>query len=209
MIGSRIRNIWAPWIAIVCVSLFLRGCAAIRPDTAAENTGGTGGERVENHPVHTQEPDCLPLPALKSSYTPPELHASLARCVAQGEFSKAAQLFIVAGVYARFDGERLADRTAMSGGRTLNAETVSRLTDEQRGELLVAVQKILDDPAELQLVCSTLVDIGYPSYFPEYLIRERMQASAADAPPDDALLPAFDSRAVWEELLNTYALCPR
>lgn len=209
MIGSGRWNIWAGWIALLCASLFLSGCAAIWPDTTAEDTGAKEAQRVADHPAQPQEPDCLGLHALKPSYTPPDLHASLSRCIAQGKFSRAAQLFIVAGVYARFDGERLADSTAMAGGKILNAETVSRLTDEQRAQLRVAIQKILDEPAELKLVCSALEDTGYPRYFPEYLIQQGAQTAASDATPEDALLPAFDSQAVWEQLLATYALCPQ
>jgi hypothetical protein len=116
---------------------------------------------------------------------------------------------MLTGIYARFDAERVADRSARSGGQVLMMRTSENYSTEQKAEFSKALQALINTPTELRAACTELTRIGSPTYFPKYLILHGINAFSSPTPLENALNPAFDGEATWLRLMDTYARCPK
>jgi hypothetical protein len=155
----------------------------------------------------TQQLQCIGLTDAKSTYTPPDLHTGIKQCLMQGDFGRAAELFALAGVYAKFDAERVADVSARDGGQVLILQTFSTITPEAKANFKQAMKDISEDPKKHSAVCSGVRKVGPPSYFPKYLVLHGMNALLGKPIDNSALLPDFNAAATWENLQATYLSC--
>ncbi len=204
-----IRNtVWGAF-AIVLFCVFFSGCSNKKhADISVEDKGDGVHHEMKNNLAQPQELGCIALEEARSSYPPPDLYKGFAQCIAQKDFSKAVQLFLLAGIYSRFDEERIVDPSSGPGRQALIVQATSALTDEEREGFRLALEQLMGDSLALKNVCSQLVTIGYPAYFPQYLLPHQTDTAVAEEPSADALIPAFDSQSAWERLLDSYAHCP-
>jgi len=180
-----------------------------RPPIVQEQRGNVTNVRVEGSLAAAQDLACISLSEAKPSFTPPDLHTAIAKCMSKSEFAKAAQLFMLAATYAQFDAERISDKTARGGVQVLMMKTFSGFSKEQKEEFSRAFNQLAQDPSELQATCSEMSRIGPPTYFPRYLILHGMNAFTSSSPLDNALDPHFDAAGTWSRLQDTYARCPK
>lgn len=157
----------------------------------------------------TRDVACIALSEAKSAYTPPDIHTAIVKCISRGDFAKAASLFMLAGIYSRFDAERVADKTARGGVRVLIMNTFGRFSKEQKEGFSGAANQLTQASSELQAFCSELVRIGPPTYFPKYLILHGMNAFTSPNPLENAIDLSFDAVSTWARLQETYAHCPK
>jgi len=179
-----------------------------KPTIITEQRGKITNYRVEGSLAPTQDVACIDLADAKSTYTPPDLHTGVAKCVQEGEFDKAGRLFALSGIYASFDAERVADPSVRGGGQILMMSTSAKFSTEQKEKLSAAVQKISKEPSDLKGLCSQIARIGPPTYFPKYLILHGLNAFTSANPTANALKPDFDSAATWTHLQRSYLNCP-
>ncbi len=205
---STIKNTVLLAFTIALVSVFFSGCSKKNADVSVENKGDVHQE-VKDKPPQPQKLGCIALDEAKTSYTPPDLYTGFTQCIAQKDFSRAVQLFMLAGIYSRFDEERIADTSSGPGRQALIVQATSALTDEERERFRQALEQLMNDSLALKNVCSQLVAIGYPAYFPEYVLSHEADSVAAENASADALIPSFDSQSAWERLLDSYAHCPK
>lgn len=180
-----------------------------RPPVIQEQRGNITNIRVEGSLAPTQDLPCISTTDANPSHTPPDLHTGVAKCILEGDFARAARLFMLAGIYSRFDAERVADRTARGGSQVLIMRTFAGFSKEQKEEFTKAFNQLVNSRPELQAICTELVRIGPPSYFPKYLVLHGMNAFTSPSPLENALIPGFDSAATWVRLQDAYAHCPR
>lgn len=180
-----------------------------RPRIIEEQRGSVTNAHVEGSLAPTQDLACISLSESKQTYTPPDLHTAIAKCIAGAQFTKAAQLFMLSGIYLRFDAERIADKTVRGGGQVLILRTFLNFSKEQKEEFTKAFNQLAKNTSELQATCSELVRIGPPTYFPRYLILHGLNAFTSPNPLDNALIPNFDAESTWVHLQEAYAHCPK
>lgn len=159
------------------------------------------GQLAAKHPV-----GCVPLSTLDNTRTPPDLYLGVSACINRDDYSTAAGLFALAGIESRFDAERVADKSAGQAGQVLIMGTFNAIPDEKRQQFQKTVAGMNADPKAMALICRAIEKIGYPTYYPEYMVLHGIQAFTAK-PGDATLVADFNAPVTWNFLLTNYLSC--
>jgi hypothetical protein len=159
------------------------------------------GQLAAKNPV-----GCVKLSQLDNTRTPPDLYIGVSTCIQQNDYGTAAALFALAGIESRFDAERVLDKSAGQAGQVLIMGTFNAIPDEKRKEFQKTVTEFSADPAALAQLCGAVQKIGYPTYYPEYMVLHGINAFTAK-PGDGTLAAGFDAPATWNFLLTNYLTC--
>lgn len=127
-------------------------------------------------------------------------------CIQQDDYRGAAELFALAGVESRFDAERVLDKSAGQAGQVLIMDTFNGLPDEKRTKFSTAVSELAADTTALSQTCSRIRTMGFPNYYPQYMVLHGIRAFTAK-PGDPTLVATSDPAAAWDSLLRTYLNC--
>lgn len=184
------------------------GQEANRPPIIQEQRSNITHVHVEGSLAAPHALTCLSLSDSNASYAPPELHTGIVQCIQQGDFDKAARLFLLSGMYAKFDAARVADQTASAGGQVLIMKTFATVSKEQKEQFSASFRKVTSPP-ELPDLCMQITRIGPPSYFPKYLILHGLNAITSPNSLENAIKPDFDAPTTWNRLQDTYLHCPK
>ena len=162
---------------------------------------GTAAQLARKQPM-----GCLPLDQLDNTRTPPELYVGVSACIQQDNYRAAVAIFALAGMDGHFDAARVVDKTAGQAGQILITATFDALPAEKRELFSKAVADVAADAPALARTCNRIRHIGFPSYYPGYMVVHGIHAFTAK--PEDATLESpFDSAATWDTLLSTYLKC--
>jgi ankyrin repeat protein len=159
------------------------------------------GQLAAKHPL-----DCVSLTQVDNTRTPPDLYLGVSACILKDDYRTAVALFALAGVESRFDAERVLDKSAGQAGPVLIMNTFNGLPDDKREKFGKTVGELAVDPQALAHTCSAIRKIGYPTYYPEYMVLHGIHAFTAKA-GDPTLQPNFDAHTVWNSLLTSYLSC--
>ncbi|MGC1520979.1 MAG: hypothetical protein WA803_05510 [Steroidobacteraceae bacterium] len=149
---------------------------------------------------------CVSIDAVGKDYTPPDLYRGVSACIQQEDYRTAVALFALAGIESRFDAERVLDKTAGQAGQVLIMNTFNGVPQDRRTKFQAAVRAVAADPATLSRTCASIRKIGFPTYYPEYMVLHGIRAFTAK-PDDPTMEPNFDGAAAWNSLLSTYLNC--
>lgn len=205
MKAHQIRRL-LPFLLLFIASL----CAAQTqepPKIIKEQNGKITNYRAEGSLALTQAINCIPLAQAKPKFTPPDLYKGVAECLAKGEFESAAKLFVLAGIYARFDADRVTDKTAGQARTALIMNTFSNVPEEKKNEFNAALIRMTKTPELLGGLCKEVARIGMPDYYPGYTILHGIRAFSGN-PHEAALVKDFDATGTWKSLQSTYLHCP-
>jgi hypothetical protein len=176
-------------------------------DLIVERNGNMTNVRVAGSLAASRPIGCVPLEQLDGSYTPPDLYIGVVECLKQDKYAQAASLFALAGVESRFDAARVTDRTAGQAGQVLIMNMFNSLSTEAAERLRKEVNSTHSDKESLGHLCESVKAIGYPKYYPGYMVLHGMQAIIGDS-KEAALDPGFDPEKTWISLQATYLDCP-
>ena len=179
----------------------------VEPKIITEKNGKVINYRMEGSLAATQAVQCVSLDSVNNSFTPPDLYVGVNKCLAEGNYFRAAELFSLAGVYSRFDAERVSDKSATQGRTVLIMNTSASWTPEQKKKIGETLGHISKSPDTLGKMCNAIQKVGMPNYYPSYMILHGMKAFMGN-PHDGALLKNFDAPATWANLMNVYLHCP-
>jgi hypothetical protein len=177
------------------------------PAIAKEQRGNVTNLRAEGSLASTQAIGCIPIAQAKNTFTPADLYKGVSECIAQEKYDFAAGLFLLAGMYVRFDAERLTDKTAGQAGSVLIMNTFSTLPQEKKTKFGAAVERIAKNPELLRTECGDVQKLGMPNYYPSYMILHGIKAFTGN-PHEGALVKGFDAPGVWKTLQTTALHCP-
>jgi hypothetical protein len=149
---------------------------------------------------------CVPLSQLDNTRTPPDIYLGISACIQKDDYQAAAALFALAGIESRFDAARVLDKSAGQAGQVLIMNTFNGLEQDKRDKFGKTVGELAADPQAMAGTCSTIRKIGYPNYYPEYMVLHGIHAFTAKA-GDPTLEPNFDAQTTWNSLLTTYLNC--
>ena len=178
-----------------------------KPNIIEEKHGNFTNYRVEGSLAPTQSVGCIAIAEAKSNMTPADLYPAVLSCIDQSKYDMATALFALAGIYARFDAERLTDKTAGQAGQVLIMNTFASLTEDRKTQFGATFNRVTGSPQSLGEICVAIQKIGAPGYYPKYMILHGMKAFMGD-PYKDALAAEFDSAATWLRLQSDYLRCP-
>lgn len=153
----------------------------------------------------TQDIGCAKPADLRNTLTAADLYSGLAACAKAKDYKTGAFLFAMAGVYARFDTLRVADRTAHQAGTVLRMKYFDSLSTRAKKDLASQIEATLGQPAALAATCAAIRSIGAPDYYPAYMIQHGMGAVMGS---DGGLVEGFDATKAWELALDGYLHCP-
>ena len=156
---------------------------------------------------HTeQSAGCLELDQLDNSRTPPDLYLGVSACLQQDKYRAAVAIFALAGMEGHFDAARVVDKTAGQAGQILINGTFDGLAAEKREKFAKAITEVAADSQALAQTCNRIRRIGFPVYYPGYMVVHGIHAFTAK-PGDSTIEPNFDSAAAWNSLLTSYLNC--
>jgi hypothetical protein len=159
------------------------------------------GQLAAKNPV-----SCVPLNDLDNSRTPPDLYLGVRACIEKSDYPTAAALFALAGIESHFDAERVADKSAGQAGQVLIMGTFNAVPEEKRQEFQKTVVALNSDPKAMAPICLAIEKIGYPTYYPEYMVLHGINAFTAK-PGDATLVADFNAPTTWAFLLTNYLSC--
>ncbi len=146
------------------------------PKIIKEQNGKITNYRAEGSLASTQTVSCIPLAQAKNTFTPPDLYKGVMECLSKDNYEYSAKLFALAGIYARFDAERIADKSAGQAKTVLIMNTFSNITEEKKKKFTESFNLITKTPELLRKLCDEVKQVGIPNYYPSYMILHGMKA---------------------------------
>jgi hypothetical protein len=172
----------------------------------APRGANAGHAAMSDQPAAKQSAGCLELEQLDNTRTPPDLYLGVSACIQQDNYRSAVAIFALAGMEGHFDAARVVDKTAGQAGQILIKGTFDGMPVEKREKFAKTINEVAADRQELAHTCSRIRSIGFPVYYPGYMIVHGIHAFTAK-PGDPTIEPAFDGAATWDSLLKSYLNC--
>lgn len=176
------------------------------PKITAEVNGNVTNIRAQGSLASTVNMGCVDITSIKNTNTPPDLYKGVAACLAQDNYNWAAKLFAVAGLFAKFDAERITDETARQATTVLVMTTLSPIAKEKREKLVETQNAMFKSPQELSKLCLEVQQIGTPNYYPTYMIYHGIKAFMGN-PHLGAMKENLDLNKVWNDSMKSYLKC--
>ena len=199
-------------LALTFIILFLAAKNAhsdLPADTKVTKSGNVVNYETQGNLEITNQVNCEGFEKLTNNFTPADLYRGMTHCFGSKNYENAAQLFILAGVFGRFDVQRVADSTAHQAMSVLQMQVFQNLSNEERDKYKQALGKYLSQGSpQLIAACEKVRQIGAPEYFPRYMIQHGMRAFGAEQ-ANQGLVSNFQPEAAWEKSLDTYLHCPK
>lgn len=194
-----------PQLFLLSLAATIAACSSPHPHPASKS-------RITNYQTqgNLQSTHAIGCPAanqIKDTYTPADLYPAVAKCVHAQDYGKAAFIFALAGVYTRFDEQRVADETSHDVMSVYMYRLGAIFSDHEKQELLKSVTALMDNPDELKTACARIREIGPPTYYPRYMVQHGMQAFGGNSTHRE-LVPNFNPKTAWERSLGGYLHCP-
>lgn len=203
---AREVRLLLPFLLLMVTSMSV-ALAQVPPKIIKEQNGKVTNYRAEGSLASTHAVNCIPLTQVKRQFTPPDLYKGVEKCLARDEYESAAKLFALAGLYARFDTERVTDKTARQARTVLIMNTFSNESEQKKNNLNASLTRITKSPELLGELCKEVIQIGMPDYYPGYMILHGIKAFSGN-PHEGALVTNFDAQGTWKRLQSTYLHCP-
>jgi hypothetical protein len=166
--------------------------------------------QLEGNLQKTHDLPCIGIDAAKNTYTPADLYASSAKCVMQNNNKKASELYILAGLYAKYDVMRISDQTVSGAISVMVMNNYGSVETKKREKFFKDFKEFNNSPAAKTL-CDKIEKIGKPNYYPKYMIlhgidamRNAMENKTQD---DDGLKKNYDAEKNWSEATKAYSGC--
>ncbi len=155
--------------------------------------------------------DCVALEKMDNSHQPPEIYRDVRECINRQKYPEAAALFALGGMESQFDAARVLDKTAGQAGQVLIMSVSDGISADKQERFGASVQALAADKPALTTICNRVNTIGYPTYYPEYMIQHGMEAvmgALTGKQERPGIDPSFDARKTWRALQVSYLNCP-
>lgn len=151
---------------------------------------------------------CVGIESVKNVFTPADLYPASARCLLAEQYRKAIELYSLAGAYAAYDAQRIADDQVGAANTVLilrHVRPVIQSSDEVYDGFTAALNALL---ADVGPYCDEVRNTGKPNYHPEYMIRHSSRYLQPEADKFELLKKDFNADATWNRILSKYLHCP-
>lgn len=156
----------------------------------------------------THQVGCWSFSKLNNKLTPADLYSGLARCLKDENYENAADLVVLAEIYAFFDKLRVADKTAHQAHPILWREAFEATSKDGKIKLLDALDaKLAKGGKQLTETCLAVRKIGRPDYYPSYMIQHGIGAFGS-TDSNNGLIADFHPEQAWKKSLDESLHCP-
>lgn len=145
---------------------------------------------------------CLERNEIQNVYTPEILFSSSAKCIQDGKYDQAADLYLVAVAYGYFDGLRVVDKTGQDVLETLKVNHFSDIDAKKRDQFAQVLRSKLED---MSSTCRFLSKLGRPNYTPRYMVDASKNPFAQGS--NNGLIPHYNGAALWDQTRASYLRC--
>ena len=158
------------------------------------------------------DPASRPVPcaagqSLGNRYTPVNLYLGAGACAKQpATFEAATNMFVLAGVYGRYDMLRVKDESAHQAVSVMRMAVDGHLSEAFRQHL----RRIADSEMGTLKLCAMVQRAGPPAYFPSYMVQHGLQSTQAalkGRAPASPLREDLDTRVAWADAVEGYLHC--
>ena len=150
--------------------------------------------------------ECVNLSQVTNENNPADILNGMKECIKQKDFKNAAKLFAIAGVYGKFDTYRVKDKSAHQALLVLQQNIIMNVEESERNSLFESLNKELEKGSNnLNEICQEIRKIGFPKYYPKYMIQHGIQAFTEKK--GDGLNKKFDNVVSWNMALQEYLHC--
>src|SRR6185437_12039993 len=150
-------------------------------------------------PAIASGPRCMSLAEITPNMMPQTLYASVRQCILVGRMQDASDVFRLAGLFWRFDAERVSDETAHGAGQVIIMNMVNSLPPDPRQQFAKFTQKMERDEANLRDIVKDARRLGPPKYYPSYMILHGVGLPGNAA---EQLKPNFNAQQIWQDLVG-------
>lgn len=149
---------------------------------------------------------CIALDSVSNTSTPSDIYTGIVKCLDEKNYTRAARLFAIAGVFGAYDRLRVKDKSSHQVLRVIQIEAFDRTSKKRKALLFAEMKKQLaEGSSNLQNICDTISKIGEPTYHPYYMINHGL--SAFNESKESAIVEDFNNLEAWESALNSYLHC--
>ena len=149
---------------------------------------------------------CVHLSQVTNENNPADILNGMRECIKLKDFKNAVRLFAIAGVYGKFDTYRVINKSAHQALLVLQQSIIMNLEESERNSLFESLNKELEQGSDsLNEICQAINKIGFPKYFPKYMIQHGIQAFTGKE--GNGLNEKFDSQKSWNLALKEYLHC--
>lgn len=189
---------------IICTGLAMPGQA----ETSCKTVGNITQCDTAGNLAPTQRRGCIALTAADGSMNPADLAVSVLACAKKGRAADAAELMVLMMARGRFDMDRIADKTAHQGIAVLQMEIVSALAPAKAEALQAELDALAVDTSSPKFakLCGQIAGLGVPKHDPGYMIAHGINAFTSGE--GDGLVPGFQAKAAWTNVMQSYLKCP-
>ena len=153
----------------------------------------------------THKFNCISKEQYRNVYTPADAYPAIAKCLQKGKYSRAVDLYFIAGAYGYYDAFRVSDVSARQAVRALQANNIWGLEEKKRLKFKDELIEFSSDKESKTTMCQYLADLGKPNYHPSYMIQHGMKAfTGVDG---NGLIQDYDSERIWNDALTKYLKC--
>ena len=146
---------------------------------------------------------CVEISGLTNQQNPVDIFTGLNKCLADGTYSKAANLYLVGMSYGYYDTKRVSDRTAHQAISVLRMNVFGSQSNDRLNLLQTEVTKLTSNNNE---ICEGLKNLGKPAYKPTYMIQHGMGAFT-DQNTKDGLVEKFNAQQAWKDAISKIVRC--
>ncbi|NDB87059.1 MAG: hypothetical protein EB127_30890 [Alphaproteobacteria bacterium] len=173
-----------------------------------EEQGNFTNYSIDSAGASYQNIGCIPISKAQNTFTPADLLKGAEVCILQDNYNDGVQLVSLANLYANFDSERVTDESPKEAGYALYVEFFSKLLKIRNFEAKFdkARKSISKDSKASKTYCDHIKKIGYPKYYPNYMILYGINAFLGD-PHKNALVKNFHAENVWNKAIADLRDC--
>ncbi len=151
--------------------------------------------------------DCPSLASIKNSDNPVELYAGMRACINAEQYETAIVLFGLAGVYGRFDMERVQDTSAHQAVVILRRGALDTSDLARKNEFQRRAGEVYDNESARNQLCAQIENVGPPTYIPRYMLAHGLAAKINPAKTERSQNPQFDPVRSWLRVKSSYLKC--
>jgi hypothetical protein len=152
---------------------------------------------------------CITQDKLTNKFSPLELWKNIAICIDQEKYDAGVFMYALAGVYGRFDIQRVADQSAHQASKVLPMMVFDSGNKAKVAAFKEKIGQTLGNDQLRTRFCKDIAQMGLPDYYPTYMTQHGLQAASGRSSVDQVLVPNFNSSVAMKEALSGYLMCPR
>ena len=149
---------------------------------------------------------CYSPEQLTNTMTPVELYGSAATCMTQEKFSNAFVVYGLASTFSKFDTMRVIDVTSHDAPAVLKNAAFSAVPPDKRTAFQKYAGPLFNDKVAVAKLCKDIATVGYPRYYPRYMVNHGLQAFT-ETLNGDGIVQQFNNIDAWKETLSTFLHC--